>query len=203
MLSRKIELKTRYLILLIALACTSCATQQTPALSSDVGCKEDKGQTEKVFLELKRLRCYLYYSDYNNASKQSDLVQGLINPQPTKENDFFRKQLSYYKDILSKKGAGVSPDQIDGDYWRIVKGNPLYPRSAYENKIQGYAIVEFDINSTGNVVNPKAIRSVPIGVFNNSALKSLGYAKYLPRVIHGKAYEVKNVRYKLTYSVSD
>ena len=138
--------------------------------------------------------------------KQIELVQGLISAQQAETVEFESKQLSYYREVFSnianEEALGLSPREIDGDYWRIVKGNPLYPRDAYQERIEGYVIVEYDLNPSGDVENPRIIESVPEGVFDKSALSSVTYSKYLPRVIQGEALEVKGLQSRLTYSLS-
>ena len=57
--------------------------------------------------------------------------------------------------------------------WKIYAVAPTYPRSARNERIEGYVQVNFFITPEGRVANPKVISSEPSEVFNEAALTAI------------------------------
>lgn len=97
--------------------------------------------------------------------------------------------------------GGLSLGRGDGEYLPIVKVAPIYPRRAQSRGIEGYAIVEFTVNSNGSVENPIVIEANPEGVFDRAAMDAALKFKYKPRVVDGVAMAVSGVRNKISFEI--
>lgn len=115
-------------------------------------------------------------------------------------------------DISSLKGmAGSFKPTIDigvnigvageGEYLPIIRVAPMYPRRALQRNIEGYVIVEFDVNKEGVVENAKVFQAEPKDVFDSSAVAAVLKFKYKPRVINGEAQYVKGVKTKIRFNL--
>ena len=67
--------------------------------------------------------------------------------------------------------------------------NPIYPRDAAMNGIEGWVKLEFTITETGTVKSPRVIDSKPPRVFNREAMRAILKWKFKPRVVDGVAVE--------------
>ena len=80
----------------------------------------------------------------------------------------------------------------------ITRVPPVMPRNAQQS---GFSLVEFDLDDTGNVINPRLLESWPEDVFDASSLKAVEQWKYSPRVpeeVDGDRTEiVTTIRYVL------
>jgi len=96
-------------------------------------------------------------------------------------------------------GFGVGAGTADGDYMPLVKVQPSYPRRAQTRGIEGWVIVELTVTETGGVRDPYVVAAEPSGIFDKAAIAAALKFKYKPRVVNGKAIEVRGVRYKMTF----
>jgi len=99
-------------------------------------------------------------------------------------------------DVPLSGGAGMfigNFEQVDrsaeGDIIPIVRINPIYPRDAAMNGIEGWVTLEFTITETGTVKSPKVIDSKPPRIFNREAMRAILKWKFKPRVVDGVAVE--------------
>ncbi len=56
---------------------------------------------------------------------------------------------------------------------------PIYPKKAYENEIEGYVVLRFDVSKTGHVENIRVIESVPNGVFDAASVAAMSASFFL------------------------
>lgn len=98
-------------------------------------------------------------------------------------------------------GKGLALESGDGEYLPIVKVAPVYPRRALQRGIEGYVIVEFTVDKTGAVKNPKVIEAQPQGIFDRAAMDAALKFKYKPRVVNGAATEVSGVQNRITFEM--
>ena len=82
-------------------------------------------------------------------------------------------------DVPMTGGAGMfigNFQQVDqsteGDIIPIVRINPIYPRDAAMNGIEGWVKLEFTITETGTVKSPKVVDSKPPRIFNREAMRA-------------------------------
>ena len=99
-------------------------------------------------------------------------------------------------DVPLSGGAGMfigNFEQVDrtaeGDIIPIVRINPIYPRDAAMNGIEGWVKLEFTITETGTVKSPKVVDSKPPRIFNREAMRAILKWKFKPRVVDGVAVE--------------
>ncbi|AWF81278.1 hypothetical protein BTJ40_10860 [Microbulbifer sp. A4B17] len=73
---------------------------------------------------------------------------------------------------------------------------PIYPVEAFEEKLEGYVIVEFNVDMDGQVIDPKVQESTPAGVFDESALAAVMHTRYEPSDSQYQGYSMKyNFKY--------
>ena len=91
----------------------------------------------------------------------------------------------------------------DSDYIPVYVPQPDYPPRALRQGVEGYAVVEVIITTTGSVRNAKLLEEYPPNKdFGKYALKAAQKLKYKPRVIDGVAEEVPGVLYKFSFRIS-
>ena len=91
----------------------------------------------------------------------------------------------------------------DGDMLPIVKVAPVYPNRAATRGIEGFVLMEFTVDETGAVLEPRIVESSPAGVFDRSALNAVLRFKYKPRVVNGAAVRVQGVLHRLTFELNE
>ena len=96
----------------------------------------------------------------------------------------------------------ISSIPHDRDYLPLTSIRPHYPRSAAENNISGFVIIEMTVSNDGTVAadSIKIIESSPEGVFEKSAVDTVKRFRYSPTMHNGKATAVSGVRYKFSFS---
>jgi len=73
----------------------------------------------------------------------------------------------------------------------IVTIAPKYPIKALENGIEGFVNIEFTINESGSVENPKVIESNPQGVFDKEAISAILKFKFKPTILNNRVIAQK------------
>ncbi|NVK10937.1 MAG: TonB family protein [Gammaproteobacteria bacterium] len=96
----------------------------------------------------------------------------------------------------------------DGEYLPIVKVAPQYPRRAASRGIEGYAIAEFTVTTTGTVtdcvvIEAKTTSGNDTTMFNRAACSAAEKFKYNPRVVDGVAQTVTGVKNRFTFELQD
>ncbi|MEE8295931.1 MAG: TonB family protein [Sphingomonadales bacterium] len=98
-------------------------------------------------------------------------------------------------------GSGISTG--DGEYLPIVKVNPIYPRRAQEQGIQGSVLVRYTVTTSGATKDVIVVESEPRGYFERAAVKAAEKYKYKPRIINGVAVEVPGVQTRIYFNLAD
>jgi len=99
------------------------------------------------------------------------------------------------------QGSGIATG--DGEYLPIVKVNPIYPRRAQEQGIEGYVVVEYTVTTQGTTRDVTVVEADPRGYFEREAIKAAEKYKYKPRIINGEAVEVPGVKTIIYFSFGD
>ena len=81
----------------------------------------------------------------------------------------------------------------------LRRNGPIYPTSAAKKGIEGYNVVEYDIQANGKVVNAHVIEAEPLEVFDQASINAVQQWLFLPKYVDDKAMESKGVRSRLTY----
>ena len=125
------------------------------------------------------------------------------------QNDSRICKRDYEKCLLekNKKAMELSLDTSqfnkDSDVTPVYVAGPQYPRRAQVRGKQGYAIVEFTITTTGGVRDSRLLEEYPEGWgFGGAALKAADKLRYVPKIVNGVTQEIKNVRYKYSFSMA-
>lgn len=90
------------------------------------------------------------------------------------------------------------PDLPDGEYFALLKVAPIYPAEAASRGLEGYAIVEFTISETGDVIEPVIVEASH-EPFAESSIETVLQFKYKPRVVDGVPVAVEGVRNRIVY----
>ncbi len=106
-------------------------------------------------------------------------------------------------DVGDGMTPGLSMGASDGEYLPIVKVKPVYPPAALNRKIEGWVIIEFTVTKNGSVKDPSVVEYHPLPIFNKAALKAALKFKYKPRVVNGEPIEVRGVRNKIIFKITD
>ncbi|HBX27538.1 MAG TPA: hypothetical protein DEF72_08940 [Gammaproteobacteria bacterium] len=92
---------------------------------------------------------------------------------------------------------------LASDYMPIVTVNPKYPRRAQTRGIEGYVLLEYVVDKTGRVVNPRVIKAKPRGTFNKAAIEATKLYRYLPAIKEGRPIAVEGVKTRITFEMAD
>jgi protein TonB len=82
----------------------------------------------------------------------------------------------------------------------ISMGGVVFPTDAKAQRIEGYAIVAYDVTADGTVTNAEVVESVPPGVFDEAALTAVRGWRFQPAVQNGEPIQfhlTSTVRFKL------
>lgn len=105
---------------------------------------------------------------------------------------------------VGNKGPGDDPGlYIDGIYLPIVKVQPVYPRRAIRDGVEGYTIVEFTVTETGAVENPVVIYAEPKGYFESASERAARKFKYKPQIVNGEPIRVPGVKNRFTFELGE
>lgn len=99
------------------------------------------------------------------------------------------------------QGSGISTG--DGEYLPIVKVNPIYPRRAAEQGVEGYVIVQYTVTTQGTTKDVVVLEADPRGYFERAAIKAAEKYKYKPRIINGEPVEVPGVKTIIQFNFAD
>ena len=102
------------------------------------------------------------------------------------------------------KGSGVAGyTNQDRGVSPVFRINPIYPRRAALQNIEGFVILQFDITETGQTDNISVIQASPPQIFNSNAIQALRKWKYKARIENGKPVRQTNVQVQLDFKLKD
>lgn len=96
---------------------------------------------------------------------------------------------------------GFFGNEGDGEYLPIYRVPPQYPRHALLNRVEGWVIVEFTIDTQGRVKSPRVVDASPKGVFEGAALNAVKRFRFKPRTLGGTPIEVQGIRNRIRFSL--
>ncbi|WP_306126977.1 energy transducer TonB [Rheinheimera baltica] len=82
----------------------------------------------------------------------------------------------------------------------LVRVEPFYPIEAYEQKIEGWVLLEFDISKLGIPNKIRIIDSFPKEIFDSSAIMAVKQWKYNP-AFYAIPRDVFGFRVKLEFKL--
>ncbi|MEW5250722.1 energy transducer TonB [Microbulbifer sp. 2201CG32-9] len=134
----------------------------------------------------------------------SALLSGcIIKVPPIPDCDRYRECPSYVDCPYLIGAIKPSKEQIENARERgwpipVYKTSPIYPQVALEQKIEGYVIVEYDVNQYGEPFNIRIAESIPEGIFEESAIQSTKNYKYEPTT-----QEFKDRKTKINFTLDE
>ena len=102
--------------------------------------------------------------------------------------------------MLSLCGEHAHALSTEPLYLPIIRVSATYPANAREAGIEGYCIVQFDVNDTGTVKKPSIVECLPTGYFERSVIDAISRFKYRPTVIDRVPLEVIGIRETFWFS---
>lgn len=94
--------------------------------------------------------------------------------------------------ILVFFGSKVFADY--GEFNLLYAPLSLYPHKASINKIEGWVLVKFDIDTNGATENVKVLEAEPVSYFEKSAIKTALRREYKPYKSKGEAVSLIGVK---------
>ena len=105
--------------------------------------------------------------------------------------------------VTSEDRGYVGEDETEIEINRNYAKQPTYPRKALRMGIEGYVIVEFDVDTDGSVLDPYVLEAVPQGTFERAAIKAIRKWVYEAPTYKGQSVKANNVQVKLTFTFAD
>jgi protein TonB len=105
---------------------------------------------------------------------------------------------------INMDGLGFNLGNLqEGEYLPIVKVSPIYPERALNRGIEGACTVEYTVTREGTVKDVKILESLcDSWLFQKPSVSAAQRFRYQPKVVNGKAQEVKGVRNRFTYAIT-
>lgn len=100
---------------------------------------------------------------------------------------------------VATAGSSGQTSELNRDPISLNKVAPVYPKKAFSEGVEGYAVVEYTVTSTGNVVNVTVVESTPGDYFDESSIRAAKQFLYSPRVVDGERGDVYGVQNRFTY----
>jgi TonB family protein len=83
---------------------------------------------------------------------------------------------------------------------QLVSGaGAVYPPQARAEGIEGYAVVRYDVETDGRVVNARVVASSPQGVFDDSAVQAVSRWRFRPAERNGEPTAVSGLESRLDF----
>ncbi|WP_063991175.1 TonB family protein [Serratia marcescens] len=82
----------------------------------------------------------------------------------------------------------------------VSRVNPVYPIYAYDNKIEGYAKVRYDVDKDGKVSEIRIVESSPRGLFENALVMAMSKWRFEKNKPY-KNLEI-TIRFKMSSPIS-
>ncbi|MEQ8275639.1 MAG: energy transducer TonB [Deltaproteobacteria bacterium] len=102
--------------------------------------------------------------------------------------------------VALKGGLNLGAAPADTNAVPVVRVEPITPRRAQVEGIEGWCLVKFDISTTGATQNVKA-SCQPRGIFERATETAVKKWKYKPKVVDGKALLQRGLKVKLSFKL--
>jgi len=96
----------------------------------------------------------------------------------------------------------MTPDSPNQDIVPLFRKNPQYPYAELEAGKEGYAMIEFDVNESGFVINARAIESSG-GNFETAAINAIEKWRYAPSFVEGKPVVRESAKTILKFEIAE
>jgi len=106
--------------------------------------------------------------------------------------------------LLLVAGCAVAPRPPAEHPMQWLSGEgPRYPDEAKSKGIEGIVVVEYAVDSSGRVRDPRVVRASPQGVFEEAALAAVGTWRYRPYQEDGQAVRLDGVRSTVRFRLGE
>ena len=134
--------------------------------------------------------------------KPDEIVDPPVRPPNTGIDRPTGPALPQFKEtVIDPPNGSDSLTIADSNALAIVQIAPVYPTRALTNGIEGYVVIEFDLDENGQVINPRVLYGEPPGVFDRAAVNALQRWRYNPKVVNGKPVRMYGLRQQLTFEI--
>jgi TonB family protein len=136
-------------------------------------------------------------SDLGDAAAAAETLEILNTrwPDESRAND---EEFNQY--ATGAFGFGVR--DVNREYARIITIQPVYPQSAIDRRIEGYAVVNYTITSTGETENVVIVESSDT-VFDRPAIEAAQKYRYQPRIVDGTPAATEGVISRIEFELDD
>ena len=90
----------------------------------------------------------------------------------------------------------------DGALVNMVRVSPVYPARALAMGLEGYVVVQFDVDASGRVIDAVAIESSH-RVFEREAVRAAERFRFKARVVDGLPLLTRGIQNKFTFTIED
>jgi TonB family protein len=139
---------------------------------------------------LVRARAALDAADTAKAEAMLRLAIGLgASPDLEAVNDRLLQAKLAATGATTDPAGGVT-QVAENSLTRLKALQPLYPRQALAQNIEGWVEIGYTVTAAGKVIDVKALNSNPSGVFEAAATEAVSRLRYKPALQGGKAVAV-------------
>lgn len=151
----------------------------------------------------------------NESASEPSLIEDFISAtadQDPSEEEFDNYVNEYTSGIIRNVQENLDLNSFGKDWSdessleqseliAINKIVPEYPRNALQRGLEGYSVVEYDIDSSGKVIDPIIVESKPKGVFNRSSIRAIQKYEFEPPKVNGELVSVQGLQTKFVYQL--
>ena len=102
--------------------------------------------------------------------------------------------------LLVLAGCAAQPDQP----LRFVAGaDAEYPTAARADGVEGYVVVEYNVDEGGRVRSARVVESEPEGVFDQAALDAVTEWRFEAPVVDGQRQTVTGLRSRVAFQLGE
>ena len=107
------------------------------------------------------------------------------------------------KEETEREAREEAEREFRENYLPMIAIKPRYPTDAASRGIQGWCLVNFTVDGSGNVIGDSIsiVDAEPLGVWDESAKLAAARFKFRPRVLGGKGVSVSDVQYLFEYEL--
>jgi len=100
-------------------------------------------------------------------------------------------------------GTKLDLGMSDGERLPLVRVQPIYPRRALEQGVEGWVILQFTVTEAGTVEDAVVVDAEPKNFFDRSALNAIKKYKYKPTVVDGQARATPGVQFRMVFELTE
>ena len=96
-------------------------------------------------------------------------------------------------------GSGFAADRSTVDVFTEKFPRLKYPRKAQRLKVEGYALIGFDVKADGSKTDIRVLEAEPRRIFDKSALQFVEALELKPPVKDGEPVDLNDVQFKVNF----